>query len=433
MNSARDSTERRDTHPADLADRLQGLPLEEAVRLLREMPAGKASAVLSEMDSETAAQIARHLEPPLLRTLLQAVSPQQVADIVGRLPEELRSVVLESLSPIESSRVSDLLRYPEDSAGGIMNDRFIALPADITIGDCLARLHEREEEFPQGALYLYVLDADRKLTGVVPVRDLVFRKPNRPLRDIVKTEVVSLRVDDDQEKVADLFSKYHFMALPVLERDGRLVGVVEANRVISVIQNEATEDMQKMAGLSGEEHAYTPWTAAFSGRMTWLLLNLGTAFAAGYVISLFESTIARWTALAFFLPIIAGQGGVVGIQTMTLIIRGMVLGELPLDQAKKALRKELTLGVLNGVIIGLLTGLGGWLWQGNFMLGVVVGAGMLLNMMAAALSGVLVPIGLRRLKIDPALASSIFVTTITDIAGFFFFLGIAALCLRLFG
>lgn len=433
MNPARDNTGSRDAHPADLADRLQELPVEEAVRRLRKMPEARASAVLSEMDSESAAQIARHLEPPLLRTLLQAVSPQQVADIVGRLPEESRSVVLESLSPVESARVSDLLRYPVDSAGGIMSDRFIAFPADITIGDCLTQLHEHGEAAQQGALYLYVLDANRKLTGVVTVRDLVFCKPHRPLRDIVKTEVVSLRVDDDQEKVAALFSKYHFMALPVLERDGCLVGVVEASRVISVMQNEATEDIQKMAGLSGEEHAYTPWTAAFPGRMTWLLLNLVTAFAAGYVISLFESTIARWTALAIFLPIIAGQGGVVGIQTMTLIIRGMVLGELPLDQAKKALRKELTLGVLNGVIIGLLTGLGGWLWQGNFRLGAVVGVGMLLNMMAAALSGVLVPLGLRYLKIDPALASSIFVTTITDIAGFFFFLGIASLCLRLFG
>ncbi|MEO6183361.1 MAG: magnesium transporter, partial [Verrucomicrobiota bacterium] len=221
--------------------------------------------------------------------------------------------------------------------------------------------------------------------------------------------------------------------LPVVDENGRLVGVVRANDVLGIAQHEATEDMQLMVGLSGEERALTPWTKSIRTRLPWLLVNLATAFLAAAVVGFFESTIAQWTVLAIFLPIVAGQGGNAGAQTLTVIIRDLALGEISPGDGRKALKKELLLGLANGLAIGLVVGVLGYLWKGQAILGCVIGLAMLLNMAAAALAGVLIPFGLKAAKIDPALASSIFVTTVTDVAGFFFFLGLATLALHWWG
>jgi magnesium transporter len=223
------------------------------------------------------------------------------------------------------------------------------------------------------------------------------------------------------------------MGLPVLERDGRLVGVVRASDVIEVMRREATEDMQLMVGLPGEERALTPWQKSVRTRLPWLYVNLATAFLAAAVVSLFESTIARWTVLAVFLPIVAGQGGNAAMQTLTVIIRDMALGELSATDGRRALTKELMLGLVNGLAIGIVVALAGIVWKGDWRLGCIVGVAMVLNMLAAAFSGVVIPYTLRAMRIDPALASSIFVTTVTDVAGFFFFLGLAAVGMKLFG
>ena len=211
------------------------------------------------------------------------------------------------------------------------------------------------------------------------------------------------------------------------------MGVLRANDVIEVAQDEATEDMQLMVGLSGEERALTPWHRSIRSRLPWLCVNLGTAFLAAAVVGIFESTIARWTVLAIFLPIVAGQGGNAGAQTLTVIIRDLALGELSPGDGRKALMKELVLGAANGLAIGLIVGVVSYIWKGQAILGLVVGVAMLLNMVAAALSGVLIPFGLKAMKIDPALASSIFLTTVTDVAGFFFFLGLATMAMRWWG
>jgi magnesium transporter len=323
-----------------------------------------------------------------------------------------------------------LLIYPPDTAGGIMSDQFIRLRTDQTVDECLALLQGRADESEGGISYLYVTDDAGRLVGIVSMRDLVFRGRQRTIGDIMNREVKHLSVDDDQEKIAQLFEHYHYLALPVLDREGRLVGIVSAQQVMDVMRAEATEDMQLMVGLSGEERALTPWQKSIKGRLPWLCINLATAFLAAAVVGIFEGTIAKWTALAIFLPIVAGQGGNAGAQTLTVIIREMALGEMTVGDGRKALIKETILGVLNGIAIGLLVGVIGWYWKGNIVLGVVVGIAMLLNMVAAALSGVLVPYTLKALRVDPALASSIMVTTVTDVAGFFFFLGLAALALR---
>jgi magnesium transporter len=415
-------------HPADLADRLQTLSTEEAAGVLRGLPSTTAARALAELDPEAVPGETNALTVAELQALFAAIPHDKLADLAGELPEPRRREALARLAPTDSAQVQRLLRYPADSAGGIMSDRFIALPLDLSLEQALQRLRQEGGTLPAfGGTYLYAVDTSGRLKGVITIRDLVFRQPTQTIGDILKPDVKFVRAADDQETVARIFAQYHYLALPVLETDGRLVGVVQADQAVKVAQAEATEDMQLMVGLSGEERTYTTWRQAIPRRLPWLLINLATAFLAAAVVALFESTIARWTALAIFLPIIAGQGGNAGMQTLTVIIRGMALGEIAGAAGRKALYKETMLGVLNGLAVGAVVGAIGYGWQGSLLLGVIVCLAMFLNMLAAALSGVLIPFALRALRIDPALASSIFLTTVTDVAGFFFFLGLAAL------
>jgi magnesium transporter len=253
------------------------------------------------------------------------------------------------------------------------------------------------------------------------------------MEEIMDRDVHFVRVDDDQEKTARIFDQYNYMTLPVLEHDNRLVGMVTANQVIDVMREEATEDMQLMVGVPGEETVWTPWHRSVRRRLPWLCVNTVTLFGAAAVVAFFESTIAQLTVLAAFLPVIAGLGGNAGNQTLTIIIRAMALDEVNPGDGFRTLRKEIILGICNGIAIGTAVGVVAFSWKGSYMLGVIVAVAMLLNMIAAATFGVLVPYGLKLFKVDPALASSIFVTTITDIAGFFFFLGLAAIGIRMFG
>jgi magnesium transporter len=418
-------------HPADLADRLQRLSTPEARAVLQQLPPATAAAVMAELEEEKAREMLGDLSNEQLSRLFRELPHHEAADLAADLPVERLGEAMSAMPPDDSTKVFQLLRYPEDTAGGIMNDRFITLRGQQTIQEAQELLRTRPEQDAGDISYLYVTDPNQKLQGIVSMRDLVFRRPERKLEEIMNRDVKFLWVDADQEEIARRFEHYHYMGLPVLERDGRLVGLVRASDVIQVAQAEATEDMQLMVGLSGEERALTPWRKSIGRRLPWLYVNLATAFLAASVVNLFEATIARWTVLAVFLPIVAGQGGNAGVQTLTIIIRDLALGEISAGDGRRALAKELMLGLMNGLSIGVVVGLGGYLWKGDWRLGLVVGIAMVLNMIAAALSGVLIPYGLKAIKIDPALASSIFLTTVTDVAGFFFFLGLAALGLKL--
>lgn len=424
--------EQRHVHPADLADRLERLPTEEAQEELRHLPAGEAAAVLAEVEEQARPELLTGMSASEVAEVVDEMPTDEAADVIAELPPEQAKEVVEELSRDAKKRVTELLHYPPDTAGGIMSDQFIALHADQTVEQAIQRLRMHAEESPEGISYLYITDKHRKLMGIVSLRDIVFTRSDRRIAEIMNRDVKFVRVNDDQEKIAHLFEHYHYLALPVVDQHDHLVGIVSAQQVMDVLRQEATEDMQLMVGLSGEERALTPWQRSIRKRLPWLCLNLATAFLAGGVVAIFESTIAKWAVLAVFLPIVAGQGGNAGMQTLTVIIREMALGEMAPGDGRKALVKEILLGLLNGLAIGLLVGVVGYLWKGSALLGVIVGLAMLLNMCAAALSGVLVPYTLKLLKIDPALASSIFVTTVTDVAGFFFFLGLAALALHWF-
>jgi magnesium transporter len=417
-------------HPADLADQIQRLPLPQAREILLQLPRLEAGAVLVELEDEKATELLDSFSPQQLVELLQEVPARSAADILADLENEKREALLAAFPPQKAEDVRALLRYGEDTAGGIMNDRFIALRPSYTVQESQQRLREWSGHKSEDISYLYVTDEAQRLVGVVPLRELVFARPEQRIGELMNRDVKFVRADDDQEEIARQFQHYHYLGLPVVGRQGRLRGVVKASDALKVAQAEATEDMQLMVGLSGEERVLTPWRRSMSKRLPWLYVNLATAFLAAAVVGWFEETIAKWTVLAVFLPIVAGQGGNAGMQTLTVIIRDLALGEVSPGDGRKALVKELTLGVVNGIAIGLVVGLIGYLWKGQIMLGIVVGLAMVLNQIAAGVCGVLIPFGLRAAKVDPALASSIFITTVTDVAGFFFFLGLATLLFR---
>ncbi len=421
-------------HPADLADRLQRLPLEDVQRLLAELPPDLAASALSELEHDRQKELLKALPVQKLTPLLSHLPPNVVADLLPALPPPTRRGALEALPAEQRRRVQALVRYAPDTAGGIMSDRFITLRDDMTVEQAreVIRTHAQEERTEEIA-YLYVTDAGLRLVGIVSLRDLVFRRSERRVGEIMNRDVKFVRAEDDQETVARQFEHYHYLGLPVLDREGRLVGVVKASDALEVAQAEATEDMQLMVGLSGEEHALTPWRTGVRLRLPWLYINLATAFLAAFVVNLFEGTIAKWTALAVFLPIIAGQGGNAGMQTLTVIVRDLALGELSPGDGRRALLKELMLGLVNGLAMGVVVGVVGWWWKGSAALGIIACAALVLNQLSAAFAGVAIPLGLKALRVDPALASSIFLTTVTDVAGFFFFLGLAVVAMRWFG
>lgn len=418
-------------HPADEANRLERLDLDEARARWRELAPERRGAVLSEFEADLWPEFLAELSDAEVSAALKELPHNLAADLLNALPEARRSAVLSALPAVERAPVASLSQHAADTAGGIMSDRFIALSEAQTVSEAQTALRARGESAPrEGVAYLYVLDATGKLSGVLPVHELVFRAPDRRIAEIMITDVKHVWVDDDQEKVAQLFEKYHYMALPVLERDGRMAGIVLASQVIDVVKEEATEDMQLMIGLSGEERVRTPWLFSVKKRLPWLILNLGTAFLAAAVVGMFEETIAAWTALAIFLPIVAGQGGNAGVQSLTIIIRDMALGELAPGDGMRAFWKESIVGLVNGIATGILVGIISYIWKGSAALGVVVGLAMVLNMLAAAFAGVGVPYFLKAIRVDPALASSIVVTTVTDVAGFFFFLWLASMAMQ---
>jgi magnesium transporter len=278
--------------------------------------------------------------------------------------------------------------------------------------------------------YLYVVDERRHLVGVTSLRRLLLVSPETPLKRIMATDLISARVDTDQEEVARQVASYNLLAIPVVDSENKLVGVITVDDVIDVIKEEATEDIYRLAGVAGDERAFTPAGESLRKRLPWLGINLVTAFLAASVVALFEGTIEQITALAVFMPIVAGMGGNAATQTLTVIVRGIALGELTWSNSRKALIKEAVVGLGNGVVLGLAAAIVAWVARGNPVLGLVLGAAMVINLVVAATAGTLVPLGLRAANVDPALASSVFITTLTDVIGFFSFLGLATVFIR---
>ena len=412
-------------HPAEIAAEVEDLPLREILRILMELPRGLAGDVLEQLRPRLSARLVSHLDPEEASDLLEEMAPDDAVDVLEQLSEEEQRDLLERMEEDEAKILQKLIAYPPDTAGGIMSPEVVALSQDLTVEEAIAELRRIAEEI-ETIYYVYVVDEECHLLGVIAMRDLALSPPRRKIADLMITEVLKVDVGMDREEVARLFERYGYLALPVVDQENRLLGIVTADDVIDVIRQEATEDMHHLVGVAAEERVFSPISASLRRRLPWLYINLLTAFLAGGVVALFEGVIAKIAALAIFMPIIAGQGGNAGIQTVTVIVRGIALGEIDVGEGGRALAKEIALGFLHGLAIGIPVALVAFFWRGDPWLGLIVGLAMVLNLIIAGLFGAAIPLGLRLLGLDPALSSGIFLTTATDVFGFLTLLGLAA-------
>jgi magnesium transporter len=411
-----------------IAEELEEKPDDEVLDVLHDLTPGVAGEVLERLDPERSSELLSRLRRSEAAEILEEMSPDTAVDVMEELPEARREELLRRMEPEEAAVLERLIAYPPDSAGGLMSPDVVALPEDLTVAEAIEVLRRMADE-AETLYYAYVVDRDRKLLGVLSMRDLILSSPQAPIREIMRRDVVRVPVDMDVEEVARFFDRYDFLALPVVDADGKLLGIVTFDDVIDTIREEQTEDMQRLVGVAPEDRALDPWHESLRRRLPWLLVNLLTAFAAAGVVAFFEGTIAKVTKLVIFMPIIAGQGGNAGSQTVTVVVRGMALGEVKPGEGWRIVLKEVVLGAVHGLIIGAIVASIALLWEGTPMLGVVVALAMIFNLVLAGIAGALIPLGLRFLGADPALASTIFLTTVTDICGFFFLLGLGTVLL----
>jgi magnesium transporter len=413
--------------PADQADLVEELSGADQLALLSQLPPEDSADVLEEMEDEDAAALAELLPLQDLADILDEMEADEAADVLGDLSPERAAKALRKME--EPDDVIPLLQYPDDTAGGLMTPAVVTLRRHWRAQHALEELR-RAGPVADSAYYLYVTDDGGMLLGVVGLRDLVVAFPETTVEALMDIGVVSVPVMADQEVCARTLSRYGWLALPVVDKVGRLVGVITADDLIEVAEDEATEDMYRMVGISGEEQVFGPLGPSVIKRLPWLAINMVTLFIAITVVDAFEAVIAGTVALAVFLPLVSGEGGNAGSQTTTVIVRGMALGEVDERNGLRALAKELAAGLINGTIVGFGTALAIYIWKGEVAIALAAWWAMALTFLVAALAGVLVPLGLKVIKVDPALASAAFVTGITDTLGFLFFLGIATLLLQ---
>jgi magnesium transporter len=424
-----------------------------AERLLSKMPPADVGPLLADLTPDEirtviellfrqrrAAPVLRELPPEMLPSIFETLADQRIADVLARLeiddlieliewvPEERREEVLSRLPVDRRDELMKAELYPEDSAGRVMTTSFVALDQKMTAQEAIDSIRSLGDD-NEAVLYLYVVDDQRCLQGVVPIRRLVSSRPERPVGELMIRDPVSIRAEADQEEVAVLVRRYDLLAIPVVDVDRRMLGVITVDDVIEVITEEATEDMYRLAGLSGEDRVFSAAHTSVRKRLPWMLLNLGTCFLAAWVVGLFERTISQVVALAVFMPVVAGMAGNGGTQSLTVITRGIALGEIEFSTGFRAAWKELAVGVVIGVVTGVASAVIAWLWHGSPILGLALFLSMVVAMAVSGLMGAAVPLGLKALRQDPALGSGVIVTTFTDVFAFFAFLGIATLLL----
>jgi len=417
------------SHPADVAPLFKGLEPSEA-RLLFDVlfSTRKAAKTLKELPPDLLPDILALIDDEKVGRVISRADPDDAVTFIASLPEERKERVLAHVDPERRAGFDKMIGYPEGTVGRIMTTDLLALSPEITAQGAIDKIRERGEL--ETFFYLYVVDEAGKLIGVVPIRNLVVAPPDRLLRDMMIADPIRAEVSVDQEEAARIVSKYDLLALPIVDHDGRLLGLITVDDVIDVIADETTEDMYKMAGVGIKERAFSSLRESAARRVPWLGFNMVWAFAAASVISFFEKTIGQVPSLAIFMPIIAGQAGSAGIQTATVVVRSMALGEIESTNLAQLLRKEWGLGLIKGVLFGSVLGVVAWIWKGNATLGLIAGVAMFLNMLVAATCGVLVPTTLRRFGLDPATVAGVFDTMLTDFMGFLIFLGLATLLIH---
>jgi len=413
-------------HPAEMADIMEHLIARERLILINtlyERDKEKAAEVLSELDPEDAATILENLPIDQIADIMQITPPDDVAPILELLPEEMKDSVLATMAEKPTEEVMELLDHEQETAGRIMSPNFYALNENTNVSDAITAM--QLEGDVESAFYLYVVNDQDHLEGVVSLRQLLFSRPNTPLKNIMTKDVINVQTETDQEEVARQVADYNLVAIPVVDSEHKLVGVVTVDDIIDVIDKEATEDMYKMVSLDTSDRIQDSPFTSIKKRLPFLLFSLLTASVSPFVVKHFQGTIQEFVTLAVFMPLVAALGGIAGNQTIAIMVREIAIGQTEWLSARKALLKELLVGIGNGLVIGIIVGAASYALYKNLYLGLVVGVAIIINLFVAALVGSLIPFFLKLLKLDPALGSVNLLTMFTDSIGLLTFLGLA--------
>lgn len=413
-------------HEADLGDLIAALAPDDRVRLVELTGTDFDFSALNEVDDAVREEILEELEPETVAEGVRELESDDAVELLEGLDDEDKEEILEHLPPSERDVLERSLDYPEGSAGRRMQNEFIAVPLDWTVGQAIDYMRETPD-LPDRFYEIYAVDTAQHWQGAVPLDVLLRARRPILLAELIDDDRRKIAVTDDLEEVARLFGKYNLVAAPVIDADNRLVGVITIDDVVDVIEEEADEDLKAMGGVSSDEElSDSVWTIA-KARFNWLLINLATAFLASSVLGLFEGQLEQMVALAVLAPIVASQGGNAATQTMTVAVRALATRELGANNAWRVVMREGLVGLVNGLAFAVITGIAAVAWFKMPGLGIVIGLAMVTNLIAGALGGILIPMVLERVRADPAVASGTFVTTVTDVVGFFSFLGIATL------
>ena len=417
------------TPPVDIAHLIERFEIDQMRHVLRMIPPEQAAEVVSEFRPEDSAELIGEMRPERAAQIIGHFDPDDATDIIAELDAADRDRILGDLHPDQSETVTQLLTYPEDSAGGIMTTEFAYVAPKMQVDEAIARIRKQNEEL-ETTYYIYVVDQDRRLLGVVSMRDLILARPGNRIQEIMESGLVGqVSPETDREHVARLVADYNLLAVPVVDQSGRILGIVTHDDVLDVLQKEATEDIQKLVGAGGDESVHSKLIYSLQKRGPWLQVNLLTAFLASGIVYLFRHQIEQLSLLAVFMPIIAGMGGNAGAQTLAVTIRSIAVGDVQSSDRMWICLKESILGVLNGLAAGVVAALATYLLLQDLGIAIVILVAMVLNMVLAGAFGALIPLSLSRAGLDPAQSSSIFLTTITDVAGFLIFLTLGAVFL----
>jgi len=406
---------------------LEGMPVEEAADVVRLLPPESIAACLEHMHPAAAAALLQALESETACTALAQVGTDCAADILRALPAQSHKETLERMPADRRRELLELLAYPEDSAGRLMKMDYLAFHKDLKVQEVIGRLRGLAPRIASSASYVYVVGEENKLLGILNMRDLLLADPGTAVQSVMKTDIAAVPAYLDREELAHIARQTQYISLPVVDARGSLLGIVYLKSLLETEQEEATEDLQIVFGAGAEERPSSRVGFKISRRLPWLYINLVMTFLAASVVALFQDVIGRIAVLAVFLPVVASQGGNTGTQALAVMIRGLVTREVRPRDARRFILIEIWVGFLNGVLIGVITSLAAWAWKGNPYLGVVLGAAMVVNMAVAGFAGAFIPVAMKRLGFDPAQSSGIFLTALTDVAGFVSFLGFAAL------
>jgi magnesium transporter len=419
-------------HPGDIAEILGFVgDEEEKCRLFRLTPETERPEILSHVDDATLTVLLARLSDHEISRAIDELPTDDAADIVGRLPEEDASRVLALLEEEDQENLQKLLEYPEESAGGIMESEFVAVPEHVTVEEAVAALRKREAEVEQ-VHNVYLVDDAGRLTGILPLWRVAIAMPGTRLDRLAERDVVGVPAQMDQEEVAAVVMRYDLPEVPVVDDAGRLIGRITVDDVLDVVEEEATEDISLMAGTGDEEiHETSPFRISMI-RLPWLLIGLCGGIGSAFLMSRFEGELRRILALAFFVPVITAMGGNVGMQCSSIVVRALALGEMEAYRIARRLAREFSIAILNGFILGGILSLVAYLWHGAWVLGVIVGLSMFASILVAATTGTLFPMVFRRLGLDPALATGPFVTTSNDVINLLIYFVVAEFLMRRF-